>query len=148
MTRRSRPVVLAVILALVAALGAAAPAAASPLCGSNPEFRAYDSNGQVGLLGWQCPQVQGEGVDANFGDSTDGFRGSDNDAMNSWKFYNPTSVVWCLQVYADSGFSGASLVYTLGPTSSWWGPTGGTMPSGWNNRVSSVVFWDRVGGSC
>lgn len=146
MTRRLRAIAVAILTC--ASLLMPGPAAASPTCGSLPELRAYDSNGQVGILGILCPQFADEGVDANWGDSIDAFRNGDNDAMNSWKFYNPTSVVWCVQFYEHADFNGGSLVYSLGHVDTWWGPTGGTMPSGWNNRVSSVVIWDRVGGSC
>jgi hypothetical protein len=128
----------------VAALPASV-SAASPSCGSYPELRGYRDNNQVGLLGIQCPQFTNSGFDANFGDSTDAFRGSDNDALDSWRFYNPTGSTWCLLFHMDAGFGGADLGYTLGPTTGYWYRNG---VETYHDRISSVEFWKRTSSGC
>jgi hypothetical protein len=116
----------------------------SPTCGIYPELRAYADNSYVGLLGIQCPQFTTEGVDVNFGDSTDAFRGSDNDSLDSWRFYNPTSSTWCLLFHTDTGFGGSDLGFTLAGNTNWSGWNVGTF----HDRISSVEFWKKTSTGC
>ena len=119
--------------------------AASPICGSYPEFRAYADNDQVGFLGVQCPQFTTVGFDTNFGDSADGFRGSDNDKLNSWRFYNSTGSTWCLVIFADADSSGTHIAYTLGSVGTYWD---GDSVGSFNDKATSVEFWKKGSSAC
>jgi hypothetical protein len=146
------------ILALVAALTLAALGAGASSAGTSTgcgvpevEFRAYDgpNNGNGDLLGIACEfGTSGIGADDHFGDTQFAFRTTDNDKLDSWRFYNPTSKVWCLVLHEHIEYGGASVTYRLLHTSSWWGPSGGTVGS-FSNKTSSVEFYSRnTGQAC
>lgn len=120
--------------------------AASPDCGSFPELKVFDGNNETTLIGLACPQFTDNGFDANYGVNAP-ITGA-NDRQNSFKFWNPTSDVWCVVFHEDANFSGSYVFYSLGHSDTYWVPSGGTMPSGWNNRISSVEFAVRVGSAC
>lgn len=146
-----RRTLAAILAAIPLALGLfAAPAqlalAGSPDCGSLPELKVYTAAHESGLIGLACPQFTTEGFDANYG-VTAPISGA-NDQQDDFKFYNPTSNVWCLWFYRDANFGGGSLFYVLGHSDTYWVPSGGVMPSGWINTISSMEFYQRVGSSC
>lgn len=141
-------IAIATALMLAGMIVTPAAAATSPNCGSDPELRAYDQNNEQGLLGILCPQFVGLGADENYGNTTGAFRGSDNDAQNSFRFYNPTSVHWCVVFSRDDNYAGPYIYYDLGHSDTYWVAAGGTMPSGFNNEITSVQIYKRSGGSC
>jgi hypothetical protein len=134
-------------LALLAAL--IPSAVASPACGNYPQFNGFRNNGGSDLLGFQCPQFTTVGWDDDFGDSYDGFRGSDNDALSSFRFYGRTGETWCILLFANAGRLGSGDYITY---RSYNGATVyvSSMPSGWNDRVSSIEFYSRstIGARC
>lgn len=145
---------IAALALLLVALAAPtiAQAGTSTGCGvPEVEFRAYDgpNNGNGDLLGIACEFGTSEiGADDDFSDDQFAFRTTDNDKLDSWRFYNPTSKVWCLVLHEDRDYGGAKVVYRLMHTSTYWGPTGGTVGS-FSNRTSSVEFYSRnTGQAC
>lgn len=127
-----------------------ASAATSPACGAYPQLNAYRDNNYVGLLGVQCPQFTTAGFDVNWGDTVDAFRGSDNNSMNSFKIWNPTSQVWCLVFYDGTTINSPYLFYEIEPLgSAWVGPLGGHVGT-FADKTSRVEFYTRAssGGTC
>ena len=147
--------ILTAILSIALLLGAwAAPVSAShssPACGDWPQLIGYRDNNQTGeLLGVLCGNTGtlAQAWDANFSDSSGAFRGSDNDAMSSWKLYQPRNETWCLLFHRDASFGGSTQHLSLGHSSTWWGPSGGVMPPTWNNNVSSVQIFKKGTAAC
>ena len=141
-----RSIALLLALVLLAVVPAAPVAAVSKSCPSGQtEFQGFNYAYQSGFFGYECGTALDGNGDAYFYDSVGGFQNTDNNALNSWVFYNPTFNVWCLKLY-DLNTS-ASLTYALGHSDTWWGPSGGDVGS-FNNKTSRVIFWQRTGGSC
>ncbi|MCX7995926.1 MAG: metallophosphoesterase [candidate division WOR-3 bacterium] len=78
--------------------------------------------------------------DANYGGRKEIFIASDrylygnyigNDEISSFKIYGPCRVTF----YKDANFSGASLTYDISANQNYFSPS---MPSGWNDEVSSI----------
>jgi hypothetical protein len=132
--------VLALALVATAALQSPAPAAAYLDCPyyGGVGFEAWSGNSAGGVwLGQQCAINANQGWDSDFSDSRDGFRGSDNDVLSSFKFKGRYAETWCLTLFKDKNFSGSSLTYR---SYNGAGVTVYMMPDGWNDVVSSILF--------
>lgn len=148
MRRRLATIAAAAVIVSALLFPSSASASSSPSCGANPQLNAYADNNYVGLLGILCPQFVGLGADQNWGDQANAFRGSDNDAMNSFKVWNPTNQTWCLVFHADANYSGAILWYTIDPLgNAWVGPLGGNVGT-FADRTSSVELYTRPASGC
>lgn len=100
-------------------------------------FAGYRDTNAVTQIGTQCAINSSQGWDADFSDSRDGFRGTDNDKLSSFQFEGVYGETWCLTLFKDKAFKGDSLVYRSyngARINVYW------MPSGWNDVVSSILF--------
>ena len=134
---------ISLALATVVAVGVmgASPqtvAAVNSCSGITAEFTGWRDNYQGVQLGYQCIKDANRGWDTDFSDSIPGFTGSDNDKLSSFFFWGVPTETWCLYLYENKNFEGKF----LGPYRAY---NGGyvykdVMPSGWNDRVSSIWF--------
>jgi hypothetical protein len=123
-------------------------AAGSNNCsGLTAEFTGYRDTYQQVELGYQCIKDANRGWDTDFSDSTLGFTGSDNDKLSSFFFWAGVNETWCLYLYENKNFEGQYLTYRA--YNGGWVEKN-VMPSGWNDRVSSIWFHrlSTISGRC
>lgn len=143
--KRLAILVAGLVLGVTALVAPITVSAASPTCGSFPQLNLYRDNNRVGLMGFLCPQFTTIGFDDNFGDRVGAFQGPDDNSMDSWKMWNPTSRTWCLAFWTSPNHGGTLFLYTIPPTTGYWYRDDVGV---YHDRTSQVEMYERVGSAC
>lgn len=137
--KRLASILFAAVFAVSALVGLPSPASAGPNCVTGAaQITAYAGSGYTDPFGVLCVNTTtSPNGDRNYGDNLLPFV-YHNDTQSSFKFWGVANQKWCVTFYADKDWGGSTLTYSLFGNS-YMGVS--SMPSGWNDRVSSVMLY-------